>query len=378
VKTVDSAICAKCRGRKMLCGLSRCPIIERVRTYRAAIRAVPDTLSVNGASPPSAVVGEEGYPTVRVYIGVPPGTHGDEAKQFDDPPNWWGRLSLEDVIRLRLSMIWPYTEARATNPWTLYDREIPHLATSLKPTDAEAKLARRPSGAPRFSLREKPLGPRAPGEIRVTGNAKLPKQLERLIFDDAPATTAIIELYRAGVDIYTIQRALSLGLIGAKHRRRLVPSRWAITAVDTAIGDHLAEKVRDLPQLGEPMTGEITYMGNRYFVALIPGPLRFHYVERWVGRGGNIEVVVRESPSGKRSTLDGGFEAARLAILEKLLSMGRQASVYILRVIEPTYYVSVGNWQIRESIRRIQLKPAEPDQTPNPFKSKTLDNYTKP
>jgi hypothetical protein len=67
-------------------------------------------------------------------------------------------------------------------------------------------------------------------------------------------------------------------------------------------------------------------------------------------------VLVKENAQGVRTTLDGGFEAARLAVLEKLLALGRRGSVAVVRWIGEGYYVSVGNWQIRETIRRISLK----------------------
>lgn len=57
--------------------------------------------------------------------------------------------------------------------------------------------------------------------------------------------------------------------------------------------------------------------------------------------------------------MDGGFEAARLAILESLACLG--GSVAVVRQIGEDYYLSVGNWQIRETVRRIRLLPLDED-----------------
>jgi hypothetical protein len=57
--------------------------------------------------------------------------------------------------------------------------------------------------------------------------------------------------------------------------------------------------------------------------------------------------------------VDGGFEAARVAVLETLAALGRRGTVSIVRWIGEDYYVSVGNWQIRETLRRIRLKPLD-------------------
>jgi len=91
----------------------------------------------------------------------------------------------------------------------------------------------------------------------------------------------------------------------------------------------------------------------------VPGPLRFVYLERWQQGDRAAEVLVKEDPRGVRSTMDGGFEAARVAVLEKLYAMRKRGSVGIVRRIGEGYYVSVGNWQIRETVRRIQLRPLD-------------------
>jgi hypothetical protein len=70
---------------------------------------------------------------------------------------------------------------------------------------------------------------------------------------------------------------------------------------------------------------------------------------------------VVEAPRGRRSTVDGGYEAARLAVLEKLASLGRKGTVSIVRRIDERYYVSVGSWQIRETLHRLQLRPLDED-----------------
>ncbi|MEM1806991.1 MAG: hypothetical protein QW235_02870, partial [Pyrobaculum sp.] len=74
------SICVKCRGRKFLCGLSKCPVVDRLRVYTIAWRYAARG-EVYGSTPPAAVVGESGWPRVRVYIGEPPGVFGQEARR---------------------------------------------------------------------------------------------------------------------------------------------------------------------------------------------------------------------------------------------------------------------------------------------------------
>ncbi|MEL9990435.1 MAG: hypothetical protein QXP98_01205 [Thermoproteus sp.] len=338
----------------MLCGLPRCPIVERINALKASYFKIRGR-DIFGATPPAAVVGEAGWPRVRVYIGEPPEVSGEEARAYDDPKLLWGK-ELEEILRLRSYMAFGYRQAG--RPWEL--GELPLLAVSERPVDVEVKLARQPALALKFDLREKPMGPRAPLEsIRVVDNPAVPRPLDSMMEDDVKAGEAAVELYEKGVDLYIIQRAFALGLLGARARRRLVPTRWAITAVDSIIGDALAERVRYAPEVSQALYGYAEYLDNRYLVLVSPGPLRFFYLERWIYGGRAIEIEVVEDPRGRRSTMDGGYEAARLAVLEKLVALNRRGTVSIVRRIGERYYVSVGNWQIRETLRRMQLRPLD-------------------
>jgi len=62
---------------------------------------------------------------------------------------------------------------------------------------------------------------------------------------------------------------------------------------------------------------------------------------------------------GRATAMDGGFSAARLAVLEHLASIRRRADALIVREILPTYYAPVGNWHIRESVRLALSKRPE-------------------
>ncbi|RFA95256.1 Nre family DNA repair protein [Pyrobaculum aerophilum] len=348
------SICLKCQGRKLLCGLPKCPIADRISVFKLALSKA-SRLEIFGSTPPTAVVGEHGWPKVRVYVGEPPDVFGDDAKKYDDPSALWG-LPLEEIAKLRSYLTFGVKTAKT--PWEL--GELPLAAVSTRPVDLEIKLSKPPAPRLVFDLREKPLGPTAPLEkARVVDNPSVPKPLEKLISDNLTASEAAVELYARGVDIYTIQRAFALGLIGVKHRRRLVPSRWSITAVDTAVGDWLASKVRYFPEINSAVYAYGEYLDNRYLVLIKPGPLRFVYLERWHWRGKLVEVLVKEDVRGERSTMDGGYEAARVAVLEKLYALRRRGSVAIVRSIGEGYYISVGNWQIRETLRRASFKPLD-------------------
>jgi hypothetical protein len=75
---------------------------------------------------------------------------------------------------------------------------------------------------------------------------------EKAFYDgDLPADDAVHQLYRNGVLITRIQRAFSLGMFGESKRRKLVPTRWSITAVDSNLSLKLMARVRHHPLIDE-------------------------------------------------------------------------------------------------------------------------------
>ncbi len=356
---IPASLCVRCKGYKRLCGLPRCPILERFQAQTLAATRIHGR-ELGGLTPPGVVVGEHGYPKVRVYYAIPLTRDPGEAAYREAPREWAARREpLRRIIELRASTPTAAFEASVTDPWRLYESELTPAALSVRPVDSEARLARPPVPRLRFDGVTKPVGPSAPAErIAVTGSPRLPRRLESIIWDDAKAVDAVRELYTSGVDVYTIQRAMSLGALGSLRRRRLVPTRWAITAVDDILAGILRERLKGRPWIEEVEVYRAEYLGNRFTVILHPGPGRFEWVEVWHPRGlwtssARDPMVwrVAEDDRGRATVVDGGFSAARTAVLEALARRGRRADVVIIREITPAYYAPVGNWHIRETVR---------------------------
>ncbi len=358
MKRIPPELCARCKGYKRLCGLPRCPILD---VFQGQIRAVSRARGtrVDGASPPGILVGEHGYPRVSLYYMVPPGLYGEEARYRDAPTLWAQRREpLARIISLRSELVSARLRADARNPLSLYEREIGLAAVSQEPVDSEALLAKPPVPRLSFDGVSKPRGPAAPAvEVKVTGSPVLPRKAEKIIWDDAPAVEAVRELYRSGVDVYTIQKMMSVGFLGRIRARRLVPTRWAITAVDEIIARTLRGSLRGRPPISEAEVYHASYLGNEFTVILLPGHGTLEWIEAWEPmtvwtRHARRMIVwrVEEDPLGRKTAEDGGFSAAKLPVLEHLAGRGRTADAVILRVIKPTYYAPVGNWHIRETV----------------------------
>ena len=354
---IPSELCVRCKGYKRLCGLPKCPILERVRSNYKAVHTIKGRF-VEGATPPSVIVGESRYPLVPVIYNVPPGVRGDEAKKFDDPINWWGKLSLEEVIRRRSYQIASVLRVGVNDFRKLYELEVSTASVSIKPVDSEAILKKPPKPKLSFKLGIDPVGPSAEAErIKVIGNSSMPKKLEKLVWDDLRADEAVRELYRSGVNRYITIRALSLGLLGRLRRRKLVPTRWAITAVDNILSKSFIKELTQLKEINDVEVYISEYLGNKFTVILYPGKYVSEWLEIWypltvfTSKALHPIVVYNEDIGlGKTITLDGGFDAAREALTEALWRRGRTASAIIIREVMPDYYASIGNWHIRETV----------------------------
>ena len=81
--------------------------------------------------------------------------------------------------------------------------------------------------------------------VRLEENPHIAKKVDYLVNDsDVKAQDAINELYNGKIEISNIIKVLSAGLLGLKAGRKLVPTRWAITAVDDGISKIMLEKIR--------------------------------------------------------------------------------------------------------------------------------------
>jgi len=357
-----ASLCAQCKGARRLCGRPTCPILERIRENVRVASAITRR-EVFGSSPPSLLVGEWGYPRIRLGPLIPPVT-GLDAREYDNPVVWWGRKTIEDIIRLRSSLILTesFVDARldAKRPDRLLE-EIQELALSALPVDAEARLRRRPTARLRFDGVLSPVGPRAPLErLRIVGNPSVPRKVDQIVYDtDAKAAIAVEELYRYGVSPYHIVRLLSVGLLGEAKQRRIVPTRWAITATDTILGNILLRRIRGYPEIDDIELYYTEYLGNRYAIVMCPGSWSFEMIEIWlprsvwVGGGAPYICVNYELWDGKCRVpgVDGGYHAIRFPVLERLFERRRQATVIAIREVTPEYYAPLGSWQIRESVR---------------------------
>jgi hypothetical protein len=247
--------------------------------------------------------------------------------------------------------------------------ELQLLGIAGESVESEATFRRPPRGHLALSDSSPPFGPSAPIEKVRLDVRRVDPHLDRLASDtDANARLAVGELYDRGVRVSRIQRAFSVGILGRHGRRRLVPTRWSITAVDDLLSKQNLEKIRFLPELSEVLLYRLTALDNRWVIAFLPGSYRYESIEAWypntMWNPNTTQVVImgdHEGHDGRTTyaSIGGCYYAARLATSEALLSLGRQAGVVVLREVHPGEILPLGVWNVREHVRAALRAPHE-------------------
>jgi hypothetical protein len=370
-RATRSNMCVLCKGGKFLCGKTRCSVLAKAMTYRKIAKSI-DRLDLDGASPPGVFIGRMGYP--KIYAGplVPP-VHGDTT--IMDIPELWGPCgfakSIDDIIDFRLSLVRGKSRLRVDEAALDTSNKLLDIITELAlakgPVETEMLLRKKPNRTVVLDDDIQPFGPSAPIDQVKVGNVYWDAQLERAYGDhDLKAADAVFSLYDNGVLVSRIQKAFSVGAFGIKKNRKLVPTRWSITAVDSLISKTLLEEITLQPAINEYRVYESNYLDNRWIILMAPLSWSFELVEAWYPGttwnpdGRNIVIFSdHEMFEGRTSYPDigGCYYASRLAVAEKLLAEHRQATVIVLRESHPGYILPAGVWNVRESVRNAMKSP---------------------
>ncbi|MEJ2249085.1 MAG: Nre family DNA repair protein [Candidatus Lokiarchaeota archaeon] len=391
----EQNICLRCKGARLLCGKPTCPILLKTSILKSilpydSIKSRRD-IELFGASPPGFFVGRFNYPKVSIGPLVPFNEFEKSLKLrlsdphlLDAPELWYGR-KMVDIIKYRSSLVRNnfrvnvYTgKNQLKNTPSLKEQRLLErsqlLSMAARPVDTETRLQK-------ISLRMTldnhalPIGPSGYTEkIKIDENVKIHPKVEYCVSDtDLKAQEAISEyLYMEGkVPLSTIQRVFSAGLLGEQKRRKLVPTRWTITAVDDILSKRLIEEIKKFPEINDYRIFEGEYLSNHFKILLFPGKFAFEMNEVWApnslwnisinGKAKEVKPQIMtdyEFYRGRKSyasNITGAYYAARKSICEYLYQIKRQARILVFREVSSGYTVPLGVWVIRETVKSAML-----------------------
>ncbi len=145
---------------------------------------------------------------------------------------------------------------------------------------------------------------------------------------------------------------LSVGIFG--KQKKLVPTRWSITATDDIISKKFLEKIREQP-IGEYEAYFGNYLGNYYLILLFQEKWRYELFELYTKPGLLEYSTDYEEHQGRKNYAEncaGGYYTVRSAITEHLANNKRQNGVLAIRLITDDYVLPLGVWVTREATKK--------------------------
>jgi len=347
-------------------------VIKKIADTNFKIRNITNVSKIDSNSPPSVFIGSKlRYPLVNVGI-LSPLERDENAWLYDDAKYWADNdFQINDVIKIRENLLnsrfqSKVTDSRLNNKFIQIAKEI---AVASKPVDVEIELKNKLKFEKQKDRVVTPHGMQAGlKKAKITSNVRIHRKVEKVMNDDLKASEAIRYLYKNKFDEYTLSKILSIGVLGLRTSKKLVPTKWSITATDDLLAKNLIEKVKNYKWIEnyELFFGE--FMGNQYLVLLFPNVFSFELFELYLpGSSWNSSQKIKASTDfenyfGRKnyaSNTAGGYYASRLPILEYLNQGKKQASVIVMRLETPGYWASLGVWVVRESVRKALKRKME-------------------
>jgi len=340
--------------------------IEQFPTYRKLQSNVKENFF---GSSPAPFIGRTGYPTVNVGILAPQQIEKD-AWLHDAPRHWsQNNFSINQVADLRMSLINSRDKAHIkTQPKIIQLAQ--EIGLAQRPVDVEIQLKKKPNLKPLTDYIVTPMGPGAQlKSAKITENPKMNRYVEKAHYDtDLKASQAMQYLYKNNTDENVLTRILSVGSLGIGKNRKLVPTRWSITAVDDSLGKNIITEIKNC-QTTNIKVHFGGFMGNYFLILMLPEVWSYELFEMYapdnfLNKSSDIKYTTdHEFYDGRKNYANntaGGYYAARLPILEELKKQHKQATIITLRFITSEYSIPLGVWVVREAVRKaMSSKPIE-------------------
>src|SRR3989344_3134993 len=316
-------------------------------------------------SAPAPFIGRFGYPHVNIGI-LSPQFVGDMS-EYDSPRIWREHsAAIGEIATKRYGLV----NSRTT--WNIKDVHqgngrffdiVQEVGMAKKAVDVEVSLTKPPTLSLTTEKEIIPFGPASMvRKARLTENTTVDSRVEKMVSDtDLKAAPALASLYKKGFEENTLSKLISVGNLGLKQNRKLVPTRWSITAVDDTIGKKLIQEVKEF-SCGEYQAYFGGSWGNYYLLLFFPEVWSYELFETYINnpvnpwsQNGYMYSTDYEDFAGRKTYAEetaGGYYACRLGVLEKMKQLKRQGSCLALRFITSEYTIPLGVWVCREATRK--------------------------
>jgi hypothetical protein len=322
--------------------------------------------SFSGSSPPEIFIGKWNYP--NVYAGILSPQESGNTEALSSQEIWHEkRLPIPEILKLRDKLIYGRTQ---TNIKKLFDenfasnfiKTIQEVAMAKKSISAEFKL-KKPIEANKEKDSYIPVIGKAAliEKVSLQENPIIEKKVDYIVSDtDVKSKDALLELEKSKIQTSMMIKILSAGLLGLKKNRKLVPTRWSITAVDDLLSKEKLKEIKTNPEISEIQVFTAEYIGNHYEFLLLPDKFSFEVIE--ISTCNNGIWTDYETFFGRKNyaeSVTGAYYANRLALTEYLEKIKKQASCLVIRQISEEYTQSMGVGVLRQISREAFSKQPE-------------------
>ena len=328
-------------------------------TEQIQMKSVKVGKNLEGTTPPSVFIGRWSYP--KVYAGPMMSSQMGDTHIMDSPEEWLGQnKTQEEIIKYRMNLVRGKQLIKIDDLENPFVEKLQDISLASKSIDSEATFGKRPRGS-MLSEDSMPHGPSAVIEKFDIDAVRWDRQLEKTFYDtDLKATEAVLNLHNKDVPFSAMQKAFSVGAIGTKNNRKLVPTRWSITACDSTLADEFLKEVRKFEILDTYRVFEFGALNNYYVIILTPGEWEYEWYEAFIKLMKNEELIFSdyETNGGKKeySIVGGCYYTAKMAVLDYLMKIKKQSGLVILREAYDGY-VPLGVFNVRENIKEAMLQP---------------------
>lgn len=334
-------------------------------TEKIQMKSVKVGRDLEGSTPPSVFIGRWSYP--KVYAGPMMASQTGDTYIMDSPESWLGENKTQsDIINYRMNLVRGKQLVRIDDLENPFIEKLQEISMASKSIDSEATYKRRPRGS-MLSEDSMPHGPSAVIEKFNIDAVKWDRQLEKTFYDtDLKAGTALLNLHEKEVPFSAMQKAFSVGAIGTKNRRKLVPTRWSITACDSSLANIFLKEVRKFPQIDTYRYYEYSSLNNYYGIILTPTEWQYEWMEAFIKILGKEELIFSdyETNTDKKeySSVGGCYYTCKMAILDYLRKIKHQSGAIVLREAY-SGYVPLGVFNVRENVKYAMENPYKEFET---------------
>lgn len=331
-------------SKKQILNKTKIDFYNEIKKYQKTLKPTKE-IEGYGAS---AIVGEKNYPQLKIYNS----SNEDKESSFLNS-NKIVKKDYSQIIKHKAKNILGNTNniyIKKTNDKVL--NQIQDIYKARKEVEFTSKF----ESELKFN---KPIINKLSGilgtknellNVELNENAKTSKQIEKYSTNDIKSKEAVIRLYEKGINESQIINLLTLGNFGVEINKKIVPTRWAITAYDKTIENHLYNKILKYKLIENYELYFQKDKGNSFLIILFPDTYsaeNYEFMTNWqasdyVGINNKLKKIEPDTA--------GGLFATKLAINEHLNKRKKQAQYICLRYID-NYEVPLGVVFVRETIR---------------------------